>query len=313
MLFKNARIYCFQKDFDLLAMVKGLKEKRFVECNAFDLKSTGWVPPSKASENFLALPISNDAIVLCLQHQERPINSKAVKQEVARRVAVLEQEQDRQIFRAEKQQISDDVMAVTAPNVLPVTTQIYGLILPNKGLLVVAASSNKQADLFIKTLRLSCGSLPVALPVTKSHPEPVMTNWLTMQAPESMILGNNCKLNIDNSAVTVKNEDVTSSAVIEHIESGMKVSELELLIMHKCSFVLTSELYIKRIHLDDVVTEPALEAETTDESFHAEMLINAQVVAEIFDKVCLSFNGLEGPAEQPVNVDQMTEYQRSKD
>ena len=312
MLFKNARIYCFQKSFDLLAMIKGLKENEFTPCKPFDLKSTGWVCPSNASQ-FLALPISNDAIVLCLQHQERPINNKAVKQEVSRRVAVLEQEQDRQIFRAEKQQITDDVMTVTAPNVLPVTTQIYGLILPKKGLLVVAANSNKQTDLFVKKLRLSCGSLPVALPVTKSHPEPVMTNWLTMEAPESMLLGNNCKLNIDNSVVTLKNEDVTSSAVLEYIESGMKISELELCILHKCSFVLTSELYIKRINLDDVVTEPSLEAQSTDEQFQAEMLINAQVVSEIFDKVCLSFGGLEGQAEPITNIDQMTEFQRSKD
>jgi len=147
----------------------------------------------------------------------------------------------------------------------------FAYLAPKDGVLVVDASSAKQAEDLASTLRKSLGSLPVRPPVLEQAPIFTFTSWLneTIDLPGTVVLGDECELkdpSEDGGVVRCKGLNLKADEIRNHLNAGMEVTKLALTWDDNVSFVLDEEMGIRRLkfgetlqdQLDDVDVDDAV-------------------------------------------------------
>jgi len=147
----------------------------------------------------------------------------------------------------------------------------FAYLAPKDGVLVVDASSAKQAEDLASTLRKSLGSLPVRPPVLEQAPIFTFTSWLneTIDLPGTVVLGDECELkdpSEDGGVVRCKGLNLKADEILNHLNAGMEVTKLALTWDDNVSFVLDEEMGIRRLkfgetlqdQLDDVDVDDAV-------------------------------------------------------
>jgi recombination associated protein RdgC len=261
MWFKNILFYRFTKPFDVSSetLESQLTESPFKPCGANDIYQLGWSSPLQKHSDQL-VHVCQDYWMICLQKQERILPSSVVNEQVQEKINAIEEEQHRKVTRKEKTELKEEITLQLLPKSFTKTSRHFAYLCPSKGYMVINTSSAKLADEFTSYLRKTIGSLPIKFPAVKQAPSSVMTHWVTKDAslPAELTLGYECELTSngdEKGSIKYKGLELDQKQIEEQIQSGMEVTKLALDWRESVSFLLGSDLSIKRIKFGDLLQE----------------------------------------------------------
>ncbi|WP_136678642.1 recombination-associated protein RdgC [Neptunomonas sp. XY-337] len=270
MFFKNLIPYQLKEGFTLTpeALSAALSEHVFTGCKSQELGRFGWTKPHSALNDDALVFAAHGALLICAQKEEKILPPKVIKKALDERIAVIEQNQGRKVYRKEKLLLKDEIILDLLPRAFSNYTQTRCLIIPAAGLIMVDSARSKPAEELLNLLRNSLGSLPVALPDVHHSPAVVMSEWLKQERESRPFTCEDaCTLKAVGSElgyVRIKDQSVFDDEVKAHLESGLLVDRLSLTWDNTLKFALDADLSLKGIHLTEELAQ-ALNDDKSDE------------------------------------------------
>ena len=272
MIFKNATIFRLTESLQAKTetLEAAFEAKAFAPCSGIRPASFGWVQP------FPERPLINEisgCVLFCGKREEKVIPSTALADIIAEKVARLETLEGRPIRAKEKQRLRDDALSELLPRALPKSKQIFGYLSRSDDLLVIDSASTAEVDMLVGCLRETLGSLKVVPPQVKSKPLDTFTHWLrTRHLPEYFSFGDHCDLfdPEDGSAVTFRKQDLSTSEVRAHLETGKHCTRLSLIWRGELKVIIDKDLILRQIKVlssEDTVEDGSDPAAEFDAAF----------------------------------------------
>lgn len=258
MWFKNLKAYTLTDSIPLTPeqISEKLSEHAFRTCGKQELATMGWVSPISGGTDLVHA--AGNRVWLKLQKQERILPATVINAELAEKVAQIEQETGSPVGKKAQQDLKQEIIHRLLPQAFTKNSFIHGVVCLDDKLVLVDASADGTAELFLATLRKAIESLPV-LPLSRSSIAAHLTDWVQNQnAPESMELLEEAELkdmSEDGSVLRCKNQDLGADEIINHIDKGKLVTKLALSWDETLSCLLQEDLAIKRIKFADVLRE----------------------------------------------------------
>lgn len=291
MLFKNAKIY--QLTSPVSVTDAALAEKEFQPCGTHDRERNGFTKPL-GDDGKLFTHTIGDFTMICMRRQEKVLPGASVHEELAKKVAEIEQRDGRKVGGRERAGLKEEIIFSMLPRAFTRSSLTYAYIDAAESLIVIDTASEKRAEELLGLLREAAGSLAVRPLTTKLVPAQVMTRWLqecpTVNFPPDGEV--ELRSTQDESVVKAKNFDLYSDEVLAHIQSGMMVSKLEL--QHEsASFILDESLTLKRIKFSGLVLEKSADSnpETAVEQFDSDFSVMTLELREIIGQLVMAFGG----------------------
>lgn len=256
-MFKNAIAYRFTEDFktSFESLSELMNEHLFEPCRSQELSRFGWVKPHAELNAFVA----NSSALICAQWEEKLLPSAVIKQKLKERVAQIEKDQGRKVYRKEQLQMKDEIILDLLPHAFSKYRNTYALIMPIHNMIIVDAGNHKQAEELLNLLRNTLTTLPIKLPETEQSPSTSMSDWITLAyAPEGFEFRDKCVMTMPDesgAAIRITGEDLTSDDVKAHIESGYYVKSMAFEWDSTFTFTLHSDLRITGIKPTDQLKE----------------------------------------------------------
>lgn len=291
MLFKNAKIYQLTSPVSVTGAA--LAEKEFQPCGAHDRERNGFTKPLGGDGQLFTHTVG-DFTMICMRRQEKVLPGASVHEELAKKVAEIEQHDGRKVGGRERAGIKEEIIFSMLPRAFTRSSLTYAYIDARESLIVIDTASEKRAEELLCLLREAVGSLAVRPLTTKLVPAQVMTRWLQECPTVSFPPGGEVELRSarDDSLVKAKNFDLDSDEVLAHIQSGMMVSKLEL--QHEsASFIVDESLTLKRIKFSGLVLEKSADnnPETAVEQFDSDFSVMTLELREIIGQLVMAFGG----------------------
>ncbi|MFV1873312.1 MAG: recombination-associated protein RdgC [Oleiphilus sp.] len=261
MWFKNILFYRFTKPFEVSSetLETQLAASPFKPCEANDIYQLGWTSPLQKHSDQL-VHVCQEYWMICLQKQERILPSSVVNEQVQEKVNEIEEQQHRKVTRKEKTELKEEITLQLLPKSFTKTSRYYAYLCPSKGYMVINTASAKLADEFTSYLRKTIGSLPIRFPAVNQAPSSVMTHWVTKDEslPADFSIGYECELTSngeEKGSIKYKGLELDQNQIEQQIQSGMEVTKLAVDWRESISFLLGSDLSIKRIKFGDLLQE----------------------------------------------------------
>lgn len=302
-MFKNVRFYQLDDAGAVLAEAteERLAERRFRPCGPLETATFGWTPP--LGERAEALTHSgNGCLLLTARRQERLLPSAVVAEAVDERAAEIEDREARDVGRAERRRLREEVLVEMLPRAFTRSRQVRAYVDGVAGLLVIDAASDKAAEELVSLLRETLGTLRARPPRPVRQPVSLMTAWVSGgELPEGLLLGDECELRDardERSVVRCRGQDLAGEEISTHLRAGKEVVKLALDWQERLSFVLQDDLSLKRLRFADALVGEANEPQIEDPAarFDAEFAIMAVELRGLLDRFQTLFGvGAEAP------------------
>ena len=154
MWFKNLRAYRLTSPFDLTPEQLGekLSERLFHPCAKSQALSAGWVPPLGGESSEL-VHAAGGRMLLKLKREERLLPSTVVREQLEEKVAAIESEQGRKVYRKERLTIKDEIVADCLPRAFTRSSAVHAYIDIRAKWIFVDSASAGRAEEFLNLLR----------------------------------------------------------------------------------------------------------------------------------------------------------------
>ena len=298
MWFKNIRAYRLTKPFDLSAENLGVKlaSRSFVPCAKSQAVSAGWVPPlGEQSEELVHAAAGR--LLLKLKREEKLLPSTVVREQLDEKIAAIESEQGRKVYRKEKLTLKDEIVQDCLPRAFSRSMHIYAYIDIKANWIFVDAASAARAEELLNLLREGIGSFPVLLPQVNNAPSAVMTGWLLHRSlPADFELGQECELREpgeEGGVVRCRGVDLLSEEVETHLHAGKQVARLALNWDERLSLLLAEDLCLRRLKFADELMKENEEISEADQAarLDADFALMADAITSLQDRIMALFGG----------------------
>lgn len=256
MWFKNVRAYRLTQPFDLSPEKLGQKlaSRSFVPCSKSQAVAAGWVPPlGDASEELVHA--AGGRLLVKLRREEKLLPSSVVREQLDEKIAAIEADQGRKVYRKERLNLKDEIVQDCLPRAFSRSTHIHAYIDVQANWLFVDTASASRAEEMLNLLRECIGSFPLLLPQVNNAPTAVMTAWLSHRSlPDDFELGQECELREtgeEGGVVRCRGVDLLSEEVETHLHAGKQVARLALSWDQRVSLVLSEDLCLRRLRFTE--------------------------------------------------------------
>lgn len=257
MWFKNLKVYRFTSDFKFeeQQLQAQLESMPFRTCNSQEIQSMGWVSPLPKSENLFHQ--ANTEFWFSLKREQKLLPASVINAELAQKVGEVEGETGAPMPKKAQKDLKEEITMRLLPRAFSKFGVINGFVSLSQQIVVIDASSDTNAEVFLACLRKCINSLPV-VPFAKTQQQHVLTEWLMKDAPDSFELLNEAEFQStadDGGIVRVKNQDLDAEEVLGHIQAGKLVHKLAVSYKDRMTCILAEDLSIKRLKFTDLVLE----------------------------------------------------------
>lgn len=299
-IFKSVNVYKASGDTQKLPVVEleKLMEHQFKSIGDAEEFSVGWqsvFPDNDAKKDELIHSVNGDLKIIALRIDSKVIPGDSVKQLVKQKIKELEAQEGGPIGKKRQNELKDQVIFELLPRAL-VKTSVIKALLDYQHHRIIVDGSSSAAEKLLSHLRKTIGSLPVIPLKTANDPSGVMTHWLAEKTPTTVKLDNNALLfsvETEQSKVQLKNVDLLSQEVVNHINNGYRVDKISICWAEKLNVTIDKALSFKSIKLTDIAMEGVdRDADNEVEEFDANVLLFNGVFSEFFDDAMQWFGGL---------------------
>lgn len=298
MWFKNIRAYRLTSPFTLSPEQLGeqLGERGFVPCAKSQAQSLGWVPPLGHEDGALVHAAAG-RILLKLKREEKILPSTVVREQLEEKVAAIELDQARKVYRKERLNLKDEIIQDCLPRAFSRSTSVHAYIDTRTNWVFVDAASANRAEELLNLLRECIGTFPVLLPQVNNAPVAVMTGWLLHRnLPEDFELGDECELREtgeEGGVVRCRGVDLLSEEVETHLHAGKQVARLSLSWDERLQLVLAEDLCLRRLKFADELMKENEDLPEGDEAarIDADFALMADAIGGLQERVLALFGG----------------------
>ncbi len=257
MWFKNLKLYKFTSPYKIEddTLQTMLESMSFKPCSSQETSSMGWVSPIPKAENLYHK--ANFDYLFCLKREQKLLPSSVINSELNLKVGEIESETGSPVPKKAQKDLKEEIIHRLLPRAFSKFSHVQGFLSLDKQILVVDASSDATAELFLACLRKSLGTLPV-VPFAKTKQEQVLTSWLTEQVPEHIEILDEAEFQSsadDGAVVKCKKQELDADEVLSHISAGKLIHKLSISYDGKLTCIIENDLSIKRLKFTDIVTE----------------------------------------------------------
>jgi recombination associated protein RdgC len=311
-MFKNILVFRIDPTWVMptaAALEEALGLAPFVACGPTQRESNGWIEPRGEKHGAMAEHVGGQ-VILKLQTESKSVPGPAVKAELEKRCAKIEQETGRKPGAKQKRELKGEIEIDLLPRAFSKTGVTTVWIDPQAKMLVVGAGSASKADKIINVLveaMQQAGSTITLRPVaTNTEPATAMSQWLaTQEAPFGFTVDRECELkqaDASKSTVRYSHHTLEIAEIVEHIKQGKVPTKLALTWNERVSFMLTDDLGIKKIEILNVVlVESRSGSNKADNGFDADVAIATGELAKMLPAL---FDVLGGERKAAVEAEQ---------
>ncbi len=298
MWFKNIRAFRLSTPFDLSpeALGEKLEQRAFQPCAKSQALSIGWVAPLGEESEALA-HAAGGRLLIKLKREEKLLPSTVVREQLEEKVAVIESEQARKVYRKERLTLKDEIVQDCLPRAFSRSSAVYAYIDTRTNWVFVDAASAGRAEELLNLLRECIGTFPVILPQVNNAPSATMTGWLAHQnLPDDFALGEECELRElgeEGGVVRCRGVDLLSEEVETHLNAGKQVARLALSWEERVKLVLAEDLCLRRLKFSEELMKENEEIPEADNAarLDADFALMSDAVSELQDRVIAIFGG----------------------
>jgi recombination associated protein RdgC len=221
-----------------------------------------------------------------------------VREQLAQKVEMIEEKEQRKVGRKEKLDLRDQLMVDLLPQAFTKSALTYAYIDTKGGWLLVDAASAKRAEALTTLLRDTLGTLPLVPLETNQSPGTIMTGWLLGKIPtrEFQIM-DQCELREpgeEGGIVRCRRQSLTGSEIQAHLDAGKQVVQLGLEWDQRIAFVLGEDLALKRLKFLDIIQDEAADTEAEDAAarFDVDFSLMSLELGRLLPKLVDTFGGL---------------------
>lgn len=298
MWFKNIRAYRLTSPFELSAEELGdkLSARAFEPCAKSQATSMGWVPPL-GDESLELVHAAAGCLLLKVRREEKLLPSTVVREQLEEKVAQIESEQARTVYRKERLTLKDEIVQDCLPRAFSRSTHIHAYIDTRGKWIFVDSASAGKAEEFLNLLRDCIGSFPVLLPQVNTSPAQAMTHWLMQgKPPEGFELGTECELREpgeEGGIVRCRGVDLLSEEVETHLHAGKLVTRIALTWDERVSLLLAEDMCLRRLKFAEELMKENEEIPEADNAarLDADFALMCDAVSGLQERVLALFGG----------------------
>lgn len=298
MWFKNIRAYRLTQPFDLSAeqLEQQLAGLRFEPCAKSQPLSLGWTEPLGEDSDVLVHAAAG-CLLLCLKREEKLLPSTVVRELLEEKIAAIEEEQARKVYRKERLSLKDEIVQDCLPRAFTRSSKVYAYIDTRNNWIFVDAASASRAEELLNLLRDGIGSFPVLLPQVNNAPGATMTQWLGQgRLPKGFELGDECELRElaeEGGVVRCKGLELLSEEVQVHLDAGKQVARVSLHWDERLKLVLAEDLCLRRLKFADELMKENDDIPEADQAarLDADFALMASAISELQEQIMVMFGG----------------------
>jgi recombination associated protein RdgC len=299
-MFKNAMIYRIQSGWvrpDQQLLEETLKTLAFTPCEASQEYSGGWTEPRGVEHGPLVEHVGGQ-MILAFKQQSKAVPGSAVKDELAARVAKIEEQTGRKAGKKEKRDLSEEIKREMLPHAFRKTSTTPVWVDPDNMTLVVGSSSSGSCDKIVTALVQAFAGdgeqFAICQLNTEMSPGSAMSVWLgTKESPYNFSVDRECELKAsDESKAVVKysRHTLDIDEIAEHIKTGKVATKLAMTWAEKVSFVLTETMTIKKIAFLDTSMDNSA-SNTAADGFDADVALATGELKLLIPDLLLALGG----------------------
>lgn len=273
-----------------------LNTRRAKPCPSGSMGTYGFAPAYGKGEDAPLAHGVQGFMLLKTQKEERIIPPSVIKDMVDEKVEEIEAEEGRKVYRKERDQLTDAVIALLMPRAFIKRSSTLAAIDIQRGVIYINTSSFTVAEELLGCLREALGKLPPRSLLTRNAPANIMTHWVKSQNPgHNLRLGTQADFSQDEGTIKVKEYDLASEEITQLLECGHMVSALALDWADKLSFTLNTKLQFKQLRFSDLLHEQAGQDAGDDRQAEhdASLILMMQTFREMTDDLFAAMGGLE--------------------
>jgi recombination associated protein RdgC len=232
-----------------------------------------------------------------LKREEKLLPSTVVREQLEEKVAQIESDQARKVYRKERLTLKDEIIQDCLPRAFTRSTNVFAFIDTRANWVFVDAASAARAEELLNLLRECIGSFPVLLPQVNNAPVATMTNWLLHRnLPDDFELGQECELREpgeEGGVVRCRGVDLLSEEVETHLHAGKQVARIALGWDERLQLVLAEDLCLRRLKFADELMKENEEIPEGDNAarLDADFALMADAVTSLQERILALFGG----------------------
>lgn len=298
MLFRNLIIYSFTSPITLDAdtLEQAITAQRFQPCSSQEAERLGWVAPLPQGDTLVHA--NQGFYLLKARKQEKILPGQVVNELLQERMDDFEAKQSRRPTRKEKQELKDQITLELLPKAFSRHQHFWICLNPQRGWLVVDASSHAKAEPLLNLLREALGSLPVIPPRVEKSPAAIMTAWLTdpSQQPNDLVLAQECELRApeeDGGILRWRRQALEGEELESHLSAGKQAVRLGVHWQDSLSFTLCEDLTLKRLQASERLQDELAndQSDNAQQEFDALFTLSALELARLLPAWISWFEG----------------------
>ncbi|MBI6882495.1 recombination-associated protein RdgC [Pseudomonas putida] len=263
MWFKNLLLYRLTQrlEHDAETLEEALGQKPSRPCASQELSTYGFVAPFGKGDEAPLVHVCGDFMLISARKEERILPGSVVKDALKEKVEEIETEQQRKVYKKERDQIKDEIIQELLPRAFIRKSTIFAALDLKENLIIVNSSSPKRAEDLLSTVREVIGSLPVRPVTVKIAPSATMTDWIKAEeAAENFHVldrATMCDTHEDGGKIAATRQDMTSEEIKLHISTGKQVTKLGLAWQDKLSFTLDEKMVVTGLKFEELLQDQA--------------------------------------------------------
>lgn len=308
MWFNNALIFQYELD-EASDLNASLIEERLKPCPPHARFTYGWLP---AFADEMVHEVAGTSLI-CMGKEERILPRGVIQKMLDEKISQIEMQQARQVKRAEKAQLAEDLEFELLPKSFCVQKRLTA-ILDNMGKrLIINTSSATQAAQLTSFLRKSVPGLSIE-PLTHTENLAIrFAQWI--QSPESLPsdfqLASDCllfSLDDEKKRVHCKGYELPAEEILTLLSQGMATAEISLIWKERIQFTLTQDFTFKKIKSLEFLIDEFSEIKKLDEEYlqqDAALTLLAAELRALTDDLLTTLMPVKEVTSSPVSTEEL--------
>ncbi|MCW8109409.1 recombination-associated protein RdgC [Alteromonas ponticola] len=260
MWFKNIKAYQITQPMSLSDddVQQALTENAFRPCGNQETATMGFSSPfEQTGQGSMMFHNVGERYWITVKKQEKLLPSSVVNEELASKVAQIEQETGSPVGKKAQQDIKQEIIHKLLPQAFTKNSFIHGFISLPENLVIIDASADGKAEGYLALIRKALGSLPV-VPLARSSLQSELTHWLTDGTPEGISLLEEAEFKSTDdleSVIRCKNQPLDSDEIKMHLDAGKLVQKVGFEYQDTLTAVIAEDGSFKRVKFTDRIKE----------------------------------------------------------
>ncbi len=255
MFLRNLTMFRFPTSTDFSEVATLLPQVTLKPVGPLEMASRGFISPFGIEEKELLSHSAGAFLWLTVGGEERILPGAVVNNELAKKIAHIEEHEGRRPGGRERKLMKDDLLHELLPKAFVKTSRTDVFLDTQRGVAFVDTSGRKTGENLISDIRGLLGSFP-AMPLNAEvAPRSVLTGWIVGEAlPPGLSLGEEAELKdpAEGGAVAkVQHQELASDEISRHLDAGKQVTKLALVLQDSVSFVLGDDLVVRKLKFLD--------------------------------------------------------------